>query len=137
MHPLLDVLLVNIVNGLGLGSGKRGLLVNGKIGAQLILAGGTGNDAAHLLVLQNPLQGYSSQIASVGQSLPKRSYRLQAQIVIDARKGFPLIKSFSLAIEVAVIAGIKLRIGTELPGQETAGQGHTHNNADLTTLRLL
>jgi hypothetical protein len=82
------------------------------------------------------LQGELSHCRSFRNERPHLLDRVQACFVRDARESLPNVERFAMAVELTMVACVKLAVGLEFSGQETARKRHPRNDGDLTLLRL-
>ena len=66
-----------------------------------------------------------------GKDLAKLLHGFQSGFIIHTRKGFPLIEHFAVAIELAMIVWLELRIARQLARQQSASQRHTDDDSHV------
>ena len=103
----------------------------------LFRSSGSRDGAGDLRKHQDPAQCELGQGHIRGTEFPKLIDRSESELEINPGEGLTPVEGSAIAIERPVIVGGEDAVRGQLPGEQTRGQGHPGQDADLPSAGLL
>ena len=137
MYQRLDIRVIKRADRSHRGLGQRRQIRRPDVFHDLRRAFRAGNGARHRRKLQNPAQRQLRQRRASGNQSFQLFGHTQAGLKIHARKRFAAVKRLAVPIEVTMVILGEPAVARDFARQQSRGQRHAREDADLALLRLV